>query len=401
MPNFSQTLITSFTSLILAPIVLFLCFILLPLAVATTYFAFVALAVRAILVQIQVAAAILRRWSSLEEDCTNPSAWAPKAKLEELEIYQQRHIITRQSLQNTPTLTNLDFEYPPHHSESSTSSVRTIIPADTINLRTNSLSSDSGNASPSTSRGQSRPPSTRSTIVSRDYEGIGGWYTNQPGPKPESASFEWLVTNARLELPNADPASLTRPRTPEERRRSSSTGGRSHRSMVSLQRRHHERNATVGPFDIVRHGEDASLSSNSSRPSSLLERSRSHAHITEVENIVVGSSRTEETKNKSMMFFGERGIKLAVRLAGLKTLGTKKKSKSEVFSSPEGTVSDEHSLQSRDNETDSRGKRRKTANYEPGGGHSTGCSGSGSGPGSEPGSVDGLDTGVLSIWMRP
>jgi hypothetical protein len=358
MPSFANLIISATVSLVFGPILLAVCLVLFPFAVLTTYFAFIALTLRAALVYLRLLAALLQNRVGLDDSAS--SAWAPSQKSKELESYHERSHTRRKSLINyyparSTAMINGDSAASP------ASLACTIVPAEPSNKSLSSSptkSRRSASSSNSNAGSPTRTPSSHSSLRTRDYEGIGGWRPisgNAPsGPEPESASLEWLVTNARLELPEADASSLTRPRTPEDSRtRSPSIGQRSFDTHGR-----HERSATVGSIGFATLRKD---SHSDTRPKSLLERSASGFLKTdsESEELLVSGRQFGEVRPKSMIFLGERGSHLAYRLAGLKAVAFQRKFSGQ----PEGSRSEsdgEEPGQDQDNETNrgNKGRRR-------------------------------------------
>ena len=398
MPNILRNLIPTAGTLLLAPVLIFLCLILFPVAVITTYVAFVALAVRAALVYTQVVAATIRHQLGLDDDYTNTSSWAPRLGKEDLKGRPIQRASSRKS-SNSGHVQSASLPRPlPTETLASLERTITMTLDPLLSQENETLSSVSSIAS-SMSPENSRPGSTHSSFMARDYEGVGGWYalpaSSTSKPETAPANFEWLVMNARLELPNADPSSSTRPRTPEERNRSSSISGRSHRSMVSLSRRNHHRTATTGSAEMTSTDEVNSTEPALAIKADSLERSNSGILVPSEMNKSEGSNAADKQGiHKSMISLSEKGSRLAYKLAGWKSLGLKKKANNEPMSSPEESANEESKNQNKGTTILSDPNRRKNISHELSEGTSTPIN-------SGPGSIEGVETGGLTMWMDP
>ena len=387
MPSFLGKLIPTAGTLLLAPVLSFLCLVLFPVAVITTYVAFVALAVRAALVHTQVIAAIIRRQLGLDDDYTNTSAWAPRLEKVELKGRPIQRTSSRKSFNDGHVQYASLPRLPPMESLASLARTTTTDIDPLLQQEDGTISSASSTASPLSAE-NSRPESTHSSFMARDYEGVGGWYalpaSSTSKPEMASGNLEWLVMNARLELPNADPSSSTRPRTPEERNRSSSISGRSHRSMVSLSRRNHQRTATTGSTEMIFTDEASPIEPALAGKSDSLGRSKSgilvQPNADKSDGLIVAD---KQGKYKSMVSLSEKGSRLAYKLAGWRSLGLKKKAKNESLSSPEESASEESK-----NQNKAMTKLSDPSTSTP--------------VNSGPGSVEDAETGGgLTMWIDP
>ena len=172
-------------TLTLAPLLALLATVLLPLAFATTTFAFLALAARVSVVYLELFAALL--------------------------LHHLRHLA------------------PPARESASSSSAASVCPIETALLRrshstrSHASSADGAAGSPTLPHNVYAAPAAGPALLSRDFEGIGGWRDDEGGADP-ARERQWLAVGARLELPAAAP-----PPPVEERAR-----------------RHHQRSRTAG-----------------------------------------------------------------------------------------------------------------------------------------------------------
>ena len=331
-----NTFVTATTSLIFAPFILALSLLLFPFAVFTTYFAIVALAIRALLVYIELFIALLRQHLGLDDP--SYSSWAAAQRGAELRHAEKRResFKAQQTKLSIATAsingrTLLQTESPDAEASLVHNTNEAATPRANSPLKPSSTHSPTSSGSSTISQPPS-PPNPRSChrqLPSRDYESVGGWYALD---KPSAPPFQLIETNTRLELPEADPLSLARPRTPEE-----SVGSRSRSNSYTRRDRAGVTDLTspVGPYE--RRGSSSSLRARAPPDFPRLE---------DGETSVV-TQRSRANRPRSMILPGEKGGRVTFDLDTAKTPTTARSVQVEIENDGGDEAAEENSAKRR------------------------------------------------------